>query len=94
MTYDTTTMLLYVDGVKVGSSTAASGPIAHSARPLFLGADCDSGVTCPDTGFWDGALDEIRLAHVTRSAAYLAYEVAAAGDQVVTYTPATRLSTR
>jgi hypothetical protein len=87
LTYDAQTTTLYVDGVAIASSAAATGAVSHSARPIFLGADCDSGNACPDASFFDGALDEVRLAKIARTPAWLAYQVASQRDQVITYVP-------
>ena len=54
MTYDRTTLRLYVNGVQV-SSAAYTGGIATSANPLQIGGDSTYGQ------YFQGLIDEVRV---------------------------------
>ncbi len=55
---------LYLDGSAMACSVAPGG-ITYDAQALLLGGDVDNGVP---SGFWQGALDELRVFSVARSA--------------------------
>ena len=52
--YDGSTMKLYQDGVRVGS-TAKTGSLDASSKDIFIGANP------PGTRYWDGMIDEIKV---------------------------------
>lgn len=86
--YDGAAASLYVDGVQV-STVPATGTPTSSANPLFIGCG-HSSATANDVGegdYWEGALDEVRVETVARSADWLSYEQAAHEDRVITYGP-------
>jgi hypothetical protein len=67
-TYDGQAVRLYVDGIEVGSGTAASGQVqygtAHASGKLLFGDFTDS----PGTANFAGSIDEIRLYNTALSA--------------------------
>ena len=66
VTYDGTTLRLYVNGV-LRSSTAASGGIAASTAPLRIGGNTVFSV--PGTEYFAGLIDEVRIYNRALSAA-------------------------
>jgi len=66
MTHDDTakTTYLYVDGV-LTTCTAATATPSYDEHPLYLGGDIDNGTL---QGFWNGALDQLRIFSSARSA--------------------------
>lgn len=66
LTYDAVAgrQALYVDGTTVACA-AATGPLKYDAHNVLIGADIDNGAL---NGFWNGALDEVRLFGTARSA--------------------------
>jgi hypothetical protein len=66
-TYDGGELALFVDGTKV-ATTAYSGSLNSTPRPIILGADSFSPAdTTGTTDFFDGALDEVRVQQTARS---------------------------
>lgn len=67
---------------------------AGSVNPINLGGDvndCTGGDDCdPDNDWLDGALDEIRIEHVTRSPAWIQTDYLSMTNQLVTYGPLVR----
>lgn len=84
-TYDGVELRLYVDGQLAGSIVTPGGPVDHSGGDTFISADCDGTGTCPNVDFNDAILDEVRLERVARSPAWIAFDVAAMRDEVITY---------
>ena len=68
-TYDGTTFRLYLNGVQEASVAVAAGPGTGSLHHAALGTAMTS--TGAPTGRFDGAMDEIRIWNVARSAAQL-----------------------
>ncbi len=68
-TYDGTTWRLYLDGVIEAEETENATPEATSIQHASLGTALDS--TGLDQGRFDGALDEVRVWNVARSAAQI-----------------------
>ncbi len=66
MTWDGTTQRLFVDGGEVGSQPAAGAVDAAATMPVAIGDLVTGG------GAIDGAIDEVRVETVARSAAWLA----------------------
>ena len=64
MTYDGTTLRLYVNGVQV-SSQPQTGLISSSTNPLQIGADSFSGQ------FYQGTIDEVRVYNVVLTQAQI-----------------------
>lgn len=59
-TYNGTTLIMYINGVNVGS-TSASGTISYTvSNPLCIGSEPDNTV-CNTGEYWDGRLDDIRV---------------------------------
>jgi large repetitive protein len=58
LTYDGTTLRLYVNGAQVSSVATPSGPMATSTNPLQIGGDSFH------TQFFNGTIDEVRLYNV------------------------------
>jgi hypothetical protein len=56
VTYDGSTVRLYIDGVQVGSLSSASGPDTGSTSSLRIGANARS-----DNLYFIGQIDEVRL---------------------------------
>jgi concanavalin A-like lectin/glucanase superfamily protein len=86
---DGTSATIYIDGTMSGS-TPTNNPLISNARPLFIGGDRGDGSTSPavPTGdFLDGTVDELRLQTVARPQPWIAYDLAAQRDQVITYGP-------
>lgn len=70
----------FKDGAQVAQQSAAQRLVADTSA-LRLGAKAGAG------GAFTGALDELRIASVARSASWFAFEYAAMTDQVIAYTP-------
>ena len=68
-TYDGATFRIYLNGVQEASVAIANGPGTASAHHAALGTAMTS--TGAATGRFDGAMDEIRIWNVARSAAQL-----------------------
>lgn len=64
-TYDGATMKLYLDGAMESSSTIGQPLAAASTVAVALGSALNSGNTA--AGFFDGAVDEVRVWNVARS---------------------------
>lgn len=82
-----TTVETYVDGVPGPILPVPSGPL-RPAVAMFLGADCDncaSGATVANEDFLDGAIDEIRLERVPRSAAWFEVQYASMRDTLIAW---------
>ncbi|HTR55101.1 MAG TPA: LamG domain-containing protein [Kofleriaceae bacterium] len=93
-TYDGARMLSYA-GTTPGAPLVASGPIADSGDPVYIGADRNNSggttpVGVPDIDFVNGAVDEIRIENVARDAAWIAYDLASQEDAIISYGPFTR----
>lgn len=67
MTHDDTAKItsLYVDGLLV-SCTPSTAASLYDDHPLYIGADVDNGTL---QGFWNGAIDELRIFSKARTAA-------------------------
>ncbi len=67
-TYDGTTMKLYIDGV-LDASTAVSLSMPDTSQPLLVGSTFGnaSGEAGVGQGYFDGALDEVRISNNARS---------------------------
>jgi hypothetical protein len=65
LTYDSTAQLetLYLDGLPV-VCLPSSGAVPYDTHALLIGADVDNGSL---NGFWNGALDEVRLFSTART---------------------------
>lgn len=83
--YDGTAFRLFQDGAVVATTMSLSGPITHSANPVLIGAGCDNAGPCANVDFNEGVLDEVRIERVGRSPAWIAFDVAAMRDEVITY---------
>jgi hypothetical protein len=59
--------LLYVDGALV-SCTPGMPPVSYDTHAMLLGADFDNGGV---SGFWSGALDEVRVFSTVRTASQI-----------------------
>ena len=60
VTYGGSTVILYIDGVQVGSkSTSGASPDSAGTKPVRVGAN--SRVTPPTTNFFIGDIDEVRV---------------------------------
>jgi len=88
-TFDTSVVppepLMYIDGQPTPVTTGEMGgrtPNLTSPLPVTLGA-----VATGDERFFDGALDEVRLSSVPRSAAWVEAEHLADTDQLLEYGP-------
>jgi len=68
---------LYVDGVRVGTSTAKA---ADGADPLYIG-----GTVVEANEYLDGLIDEVRVSHVARSDAWIAAQQLVATDGFITF---------
>jgi glucose/arabinose dehydrogenase len=68
VTYDRSTIRLYVNGTQVGS-LAATGAIAASTNPLQIGGDSLYGQ------FFQGSIDEVRVFNVARTQAQVASDM-------------------
>jgi hypothetical protein len=82
---DATTASLFVDGVQY-DQIATGAPLVQDADPIYLGADSNGG-TRADSDWLDGTIDELRLEHGVRSAAWLATDDLAMRDRLITYGP-------
>jgi hypothetical protein len=65
-TYDGATMKLFIDGT-LNASTAASLSLPDTTQSLLLGSTYGSGDMSVGQGYFDGALDEVRISNVARS---------------------------
>ncbi|HPH66468.1 MAG TPA: DUF2341 domain-containing protein [Kofleriaceae bacterium] len=65
----------YSDGISLFDITSTD-PLAQSERPITVGADINDGSTTPNVGFFQGLIDEVRIANVARTAAWLDAELA------------------
>jgi hypothetical protein len=54
---------LFLDGAVVACAPA-SGAVSYDSHPFMIGADADNGAL---SGFWNGALDEVRLFSTART---------------------------
>jgi hypothetical protein len=68
VTYDRTTVRLYVNGVQV-ASRAQSGAIGTSSNPLFIGGDSTYGQ------YFQGLIDEVRIYNRALSATEIAQDM-------------------
>jgi hypothetical protein len=57
---------LYVDGVLASCTPAATAAPLYDDHPLYIGGDVDNGTL---QGFWNGAIDELRIFSKARTAA-------------------------
>jgi len=78
-TYDGDRIALYVDG-KLDNSELASGEIALSNQPIYIGHEPDSPKWSPDK-YWNGMIDDVRIYNYALSPAEVA-EMYAAGTPV------------
>ena len=90
-TWDGATLTLYTNGV-AGTTGTGGGKLRNTFGPVYIGCGRNNtnGTTpvgVPDVDFLDGALDELRIESVARSAAWLAFDVAAMQDGVLAYGP-------
>jgi hypothetical protein len=60
-TYDNGDVVIYIDGVEIGSGTIWSGQINNNHISLGLGNDNDGGQP------WNGMLDELRISEIARN---------------------------
>jgi hypothetical protein len=65
-TYDGTTTRIYVNGTLAITSTAVSGPVGVNTDSLYIGCDRFNGSR---TYFFDGFIDELRIANYAKSEA-------------------------
>jgi biopolymer transport protein ExbB len=86
LTADGSLLSFFIDDAVVASKSY-SGVLEHTAHPIYIGADCNTGGPCPDTDEIDAVLDEVRIENVARSPTWMAYDVASMRDQVITYGP-------
>jgi hypothetical protein len=75
LVFDTNATRAYSDGISL-FDISSSDPLAQSLRPITVGADINDGSTTPNVGFFQGSIDEVRIANVARSAAWLDAELA------------------
>jgi hypothetical protein len=68
LTYDGTTIRLYVNGVQV-ATVATSGAVATSTGALRIGGNTVWGE------YWTGKIDEIRIYNVVRTATEIATDM-------------------
>lgn len=91
-TYDGTMLTSFLDGVPVATSPAAGTVQLTPSNAIFLGASCDNTdmtnqTQVPDADWIDGMIDEVRIEHVYRSAAWIAASGISIGDAWITYGP-------
>ena len=89
MTYDGTTVRLYVNGTQV-ASTAKTGTIATSTNPLQIGGDSIYGQ------YFSGLIDEVRIYNVALTAAQIQSDMTTpvgTGDTQVPSAPGTLTAT-
>jgi hypothetical protein len=79
-----TSLILYVDGRQ--RNTNASGPIPHSANPIYMGARSDQSSTA-NNDFLNGVLDEVRFQNVVRSPAWVQADDLSLRDELISYGP-------
>lgn len=77
--YDGTTSRVYIDGVEDGSDPN-TGDLVGTIEPLLIGRRA-----LADDRFFNGRIDEVRVAAAVRSAAWLLAEVRSMTDQLVLY---------
>ena len=87
-TIDGANATVYVDGAPVETFPMV-GPLVNDTRPIFIGADRNgfSAEGLPDVDYADGAIDEVRIETVARTAAWIAADDLAQRDQLLTYGP-------
>ncbi|HTR56400.1 MAG TPA: LamG-like jellyroll fold domain-containing protein [Kofleriaceae bacterium] len=83
MTYDGAKVVIYEDGAAI-LTKPVTGTMLRGAHPILLGADRNNGGAA-DADFVDGMIDEVRLEHVARSPAWIAFDDASQRDLVITY---------
>ncbi len=82
-TYDGTNIRLYIDGQEDKAATYSGTPSFGASPALLFGGPHDD---TPSTWLY-GALDEVRVSTVARSAAWVATQYAAVNDSFVTFEP-------
>jgi hypothetical protein len=83
-TYDGTTMVVYLDGSAIVTGPGAM-PMPHDSNPIVIGGDAYTATHLPAHEFFLGDLDEVRLDHVVRDAAWIAAEAATGRDAIISY---------
>lgn len=84
-TASSTGVNLYVDDDAPTTKAEAFRP--GNQNRIFLGADRDMTGTGPDTAFFDGVLDEVRIETAERSPAWLRADYLSQSDALITYGP-------
>lgn len=69
----------YRDGVQTDSDTTVSGSLASTTDTVFLGTESNTN------NVMDGVIDEIRIAHVARSADWMAAQYRSMTDSMLTF---------
>ena len=76
--WDGSRMRLFLDGEELALGDAGlGGQLANRANPVLVGADCDFCTTTPETDYWDGLIDKVRIDRSVPSPAWIAAEYAA-----------------
>jgi hypothetical protein len=85
LVWRSTTVETYIDGQPSVTIVVPNGPL-RPLMPMYFGADCSNcpaGTTAATNDFLDGALDEIRLERVPRTAAWFAVQYASMRDTLI-----------
>ena len=84
VTADTATLVPYLNGAVSAPGVATGMALDNDTTPMLIG--CDEGLSNqPNENFLHGAVDEVRVEQVVRSANWLHYDDAAQRDMVITY---------
>ena len=84
MTADQTKLTPYLNGAVSGATQPTGLAVKNDATPVLIGCDEESSAQ-PNANYLDGAVDEIRIEKVVRSANWIRYDDAAQRDLVITY---------
>ncbi|HEY4177574.1 MAG TPA: LamG domain-containing protein [Kofleriaceae bacterium] len=85
---------LYENGERVGGIDISGSAVVDSSHPIFIGGGHNDIVGVhddADNDYFDGVIDEVRLASRARTPAWVAAEHASETDAAITYGPIERL---